>query len=153
VCILVCMTFNSWILIWCILSVTLYNLLIMLPPSSVIIAYNITCVLSLTCFGLIWGHLQRLIFKIILPPIQNIAGICKQIIIHNFYQLIARLLRSYPCNRPWRPLGLWDVEAPIFSRQSAHRWWGCQTYALAAPYPQEDFWYSFLLEAESTPRP
>jgi hypothetical protein len=22
---------------------------------------------------------------------------------------------------PWRPVGLWDVEAPIFSRQSAHR--------------------------------
>jgi hypothetical protein len=41
-------------------------LLIMLPPSSVIIAYNITFVLSLTCFGLVRGHLQRLIFKIIL---------------------------------------------------------------------------------------
>jgi hypothetical protein len=26
------------------------------------------------------------------------------------------------CNRPWRPIGLWDVEAPTFSRQSAHRW-------------------------------
>jgi hypothetical protein len=23
---------------------------------------------------------------------------------------------SYPCNRPWRPIGLWDVEDPIFSR-------------------------------------
>jgi hypothetical protein len=22
---------------------------------------------------------------------------------------------SYPCNKPWRPIGLWDVEAPIFS--------------------------------------
>jgi hypothetical protein len=22
---------------------------------------------------------------------------------------------SYPCNRPWRPIGLWDVEAPAFS--------------------------------------
>jgi hypothetical protein len=29
---------------------------------------------------------------------------------------------SYPCNRQWRPIGLWDVEAPTFSRQSAHRW-------------------------------
>jgi hypothetical protein len=26
-------------------------------------------------------------------------------------------------------------------------------YALAALYPQEDFWYSFLLEAELTPGP
>jgi hypothetical protein len=36
---------------------------------------------------------------------------------------------SYPCNRLWRPIGLWDVEAPTFSRHSAHRWrWGCQPY-------------------------
>jgi hypothetical protein len=56
-----------------------------------------------------------------------------------------------PCNRPWRPIGLLDVEAPTFSRQSAHRWrWGCQSYAPASLYPQEDPWFSFLLEAEST---
>jgi hypothetical protein len=30
--------------------------------------------------------------------------------------------QSYPCNRPWRPIGLWDVEAPTSSRQSAHTW-------------------------------
>jgi hypothetical protein len=30
--------------------------------------------------------------------------------------------KNYPCNRPWRPIGLRDVEAPTFSRQSAHRW-------------------------------
>jgi hypothetical protein len=36
-----------------------------------------------------------------------------------------RYMESYLCNRPWRPIGLWDVEAPTFSRQSAHRWrWG-----------------------------
>jgi hypothetical protein len=59
---------------------------------------------------------------------------------------------SYPCNRPWRVIGLWDVEAPTFSRQSAHRErWGCQLYAPAALYPQEDSWYSFLLEVESNP--
>jgi hypothetical protein len=51
--------------------------------------------------------------------------------------------KNYPCNRPW-----W----PTFSRQSAH-WWrcGCQSCAPAALYPQEDSWYSFLSEAESTP--
>jgi hypothetical protein len=33
-----------------------------------------------------------------------------------------------------------------------HRWrWCCQPYAPAALYPQEYSWYSFLLEAESTP--
>jgi hypothetical protein len=35
----------------------------------------------------------------------------------------------------------------IFSRQSAHRW-------RRPPFtPQEDSWYSFLLEAVSTPGP
>jgi hypothetical protein len=29
---------------------------------------------------------------------------------------------GFPLYRPWRPLGLWEVEAPTFSRQSAHRW-------------------------------
>jgi hypothetical protein len=61
---------------------------------------------------------------------------------------------SYLCSRPWRPVGLWDVEASTFSRQSAHRWrWGCQLYVPVALYPQEDSLYSFLLEAESTTGP
>jgi hypothetical protein len=39
-------------------------------------------------------------------------------------------------------------------RHSAHRWrLGCRAYAPAAFYPQEDSWFSFLLEAESTPGP
>jgi hypothetical protein len=39
-------------------------------------------------------------------------------------------------------------------RHSAHRWGqGCQPYAPSAFYLQKDSWYSFLLEAESTPRP
>jgi hypothetical protein len=46
----------------------------------------------------------------------------------------------YPCNRPWRPIGLWDVEVPTFSGQSAHRWrWGCQPYASAALLPSGRF--------------
>jgi hypothetical protein len=57
-------------------------------------------------------------------------------------------------NRPWRPIGLWDVKDPTLSRQSAHRWrQGCQPYAVAALYSPETllflcFWYSFLLVAE-----
>jgi hypothetical protein len=27
------------------------------------------------------------------------------------------------CKRPWRLIGLWDVEAPTFSGHWAHRWW------------------------------
>jgi hypothetical protein len=59
--------------------------------------------------------------------------------------------KNYPCNSPWRSIGLWDVEATTFSRKSVHRWqWGCQPYAPAALYPQEDSCYSFVLQAEST---
>jgi hypothetical protein len=44
------------------------------------------------------------------------------------------------CNRPWRTIWLWDVEAPTFSRHPAHRWWwGCQPYARAALYPPGRF--------------
>jgi hypothetical protein len=64
---------------------------------------------------------------------------------------MARYL-SYLCNRPWRPIGLWDVEVPTFSRQLTHRWRWCQPYAPAALYLQEDSWYSFLLEARATVR-
>jgi hypothetical protein len=46
---------------------------------------------------------------------------------------------SYSCKKLWRPMGLWDFEAPTFSRQSVHRWrWAYQPYAPAALYPQED---------------
>jgi hypothetical protein len=34
--------------------------------------------------------------------------------------------KAIPVNRPWRSIGLWDVETPTFSKQSAYRWrWGC----------------------------
>jgi hypothetical protein len=62
--------------------------------------------------------------------------------------------KNYPYNRPWRPGLLWDVKASTFYRQSAHRWrWGCPPHAPAALYHQEDSWYTFLLETESTPVP
>jgi hypothetical protein len=59
---------------------------------------------------------------------------------------------SYPHNRPWRPIGFWDVKAPAFSRQSAHRWREVVSlmHRLATLYPQEDSWYSFQLEAVIT---
>jgi hypothetical protein len=41
-----------------------------------------------------------------------------------------------------------EVEAPTFGGWQQ----GCQPYTPAAFYPQDDSWYSFLLEAESTPR-
>jgi hypothetical protein len=38
------------------------------------------------------------------------------------HQAITLSTKSYPCNRPWRPMGLWDVEGLTLSRQSAQRW-------------------------------
>jgi hypothetical protein len=35
-----------------------------------------------------------------------------------------RKVERYPCNRLWRPIGLWGVEAPTSSRESVHRWRG-----------------------------
>jgi hypothetical protein len=82
----------------------------------------------------------------------SLCNTCKQHKVWVTYSVKKRW--SYPCSRPWRPIGLCDVEALTLSRQSAHRWrWYCQPYAPAALYPQEDSWYSFLLEAESIPVP
>jgi hypothetical protein len=40
---------------------------------------------------------------------------------------------NYPWNSPWRPIGLWDIEAPAFSRQSAHKCqWTCHPCMLVA---------------------
>jgi hypothetical protein len=51
---------------------------------------------------------------------------------------------SCSCNKLWRPIWLWNVEAHTFSRQS------CE---LAALYPQGSLWYSFLLDSEWNSRP
>jgi hypothetical protein len=48
----------------------------------------------------------------------------------NWLEKLKRELK-YPCNRSWRPMRLWGVEAPTFSRSSARRWrWGFQRYAV-----------------------
>jgi hypothetical protein len=60
---------------------------------------------------------------------------------------------SYPCNRPWRTIGLWDIEAPTLFRQSVHRCrWGCQPYTPASrPLPPGRFLvliYSLFIQLE-----
>jgi hypothetical protein len=42
-------------------------------------------------------------------------------VVHS-YNKKNKKIKSYPRNRPWRPVGLWDVKDPTLSRQSAHRW-------------------------------
>jgi hypothetical protein len=63
-------------------------------------------------------------------------------------RILGRIFRSY---RPWRPLGLRDLEAPTFSDIRLAD--GGKPYAPAAFYLQEDSWHSFLSEAESTTGP
>jgi len=42
---------------------------------------------------------------------------------------------------------------PDFKTLGTCRWYGCQPYAPDAFTPRKYSWYSFLLEAESTPVP
>jgi hypothetical protein len=45
------------------------------------------------------------------------------------------------------------LRRPDFKKISTWRWQDCQPYAPAAFTPRNYSWYSFLLEAESTPEP
>jgi hypothetical protein len=52
-----------------------------------------------------------------------------------------------------RPLGFQEVEAPEFLDNLHRNVVRLSALAPAIFTPRKDFWYSFLLEAESTPRP
>jgi hypothetical protein len=53
-----------------------------------------------------------------------------------------------------RPLGLQEIEARRISRQSAHEGGKVVNPTHRLPLPPREYpWYSFLLEAESTPGP
>jgi hypothetical protein len=65
------------------------------------------------------------------------------ILIDTNYQLPTGLhiKLKFSLYRPWRPLGLREVEAPTFSDNSANSWrQGCQLYAPATFYPEENSW-------------
>jgi hypothetical protein len=47
--------------------------------------------------------------------------------------------KSYPYNRPWTPIGLWDIEAPTFSLDNRLTDGG--KVVTLPPPPQEDSWY------------
>jgi hypothetical protein len=57
--------------------------------------------------------------------------------------------KSYSCNRPWKPTGLWDVEAPTFALDNRLTEDGKVVSLTRRPpfTPQKDSWYSFRLEA------
>jgi len=52
-----------------------------------------------------------------------------------------------------RPRGFQEVKVPRFRDNGTGWWQGCQPYAPAAFTPRKYSWYSFTLEAESTPGP
>jgi hypothetical protein len=54
---------------------------------------------------------------------------------------------------PWRPVGLWDIEAPTVSLDNPLTDGDKVVSSVHQPpfTAEEDTWYSFLLEAESTP--
>jgi hypothetical protein len=51
------------------------------------------------------------------------------------------------------PEGSRRLRLPDFKPIGTRKWQGCQPYAPAAFNPRKYSWYSFLLEAESTPGP
>jgi hypothetical protein len=116
------------------------------------------------CISIYWGSTLCYVYthqgtyslpanQFVIPPdSKQSSSFSKKCIFSVMYLLVLGKNRyGYPYNRPWRPIVLWGVEVPTFSRQSAHRWrWSYQPHAPAALYPQEDSWYSVLLEAGST---
>jgi hypothetical protein len=87
----------------------------------------------------------RLIAKIVLPlPFR---------LVHTIFHIRIKIKVSL-C-RPWRLLGLPEVEAPTFSDSRLTDGGKVVSLTRRPPFntPQENSWYSFLLEAESTPGP
>jgi hypothetical protein len=51
-------------------------------------------------------------------------------------------VKLYICNKPWKPVGLWDVEVPTFSRISSHKWRYFLSLTRRPPFTtREDLWY------------
>jgi hypothetical protein len=71
------------------------------------------------------------------------------------FNIIRPLDAIVTCDKPWRPMGFWDFEAPTFSSDNRLTEGGKVVSLTRRPpfSPQEDSWYSFLLEAEPAPGP
>ena len=65
---------------------------------------------------------------------------------------IYNIKRSPVTGLEW-PRVFQEVKVPRFHDNGTGRWLGCQPYAPAAFTSRKFSWYSFLLEAESTPGP
>ena len=97
--------------------------------------------------------------------IMNTKRTCEALITHQIKELSVMFAhlqcghapvwsKSCPITGLDKPLGLQEVEAPRISRQSAHEGGNFVSPTHRPPLPhREDSWYSFLLQAESTPGP
>jgi len=61
--------------------------------------------------------------------------------------------KSIPLQAWTCPDGSRRLRLPDFMTTDTSEWQGCQPYLPAAFTPRKYSWYSFLLEAESTPGP
>jgi hypothetical protein len=88
-----------------------------------------TCLVKVHRAKAIWNHCFRFLKRLFC------SSLCPWALF-----LIWRLRKNgiYPCNRLWRPIGLWDVKAPTFPRHWAHKWqWGYQPYTLGPSTPRK----------------
>jgi hypothetical protein len=71
----------------------------------------------------------------------------------NFSQNFIGKGKAIPLQLLTGPEGSSRLRLPDFMTIGTGRWQGCQPYAPAVFTPRKYSWYSFLLEAESTPGP
>jgi hypothetical protein len=76
-----------------------------------------------------------------------------QVCVFNYICVCYIHIKSIPLQALRGPEGSRRLRLPEFKIIDTWRWQGCQPCAPAAFTPKKYFWYSFLLEAESTPGP
>jgi hypothetical protein len=72
---------------------------------------------------------------------------------HSVHAYLPRKVKVKVKQSRYRPRGFQEVKVPRLHDNGTGWWEGCQPHAPIAFTPRKCSWYSFLLEAESTPGP